>query len=220
MAMTEQQWLASDDLYIMLWFLKGKDSDRKMRLFATSCCRRVWRRLTDQRSRNAIETAERYIEGEVNDLERETSRRDAKAAMLAVTDLQEDPAWALRGELIALTLAERVTASLLMWLFNENAQKQNPTGENNQKKVQADLLRDLFGPLLFRRISFKRAWRTANVASLAQSIYTDRAFDRLPILADALEDAGCDNADILNHCRQPGEHVRGCWVVDLVLGKS
>jgi hypothetical protein len=55
---------------------------------------------------------------------------------------------------------------------------------------------------------------------LAQSIYTDRAFDRMPILADALEDAGCDNADILNHCRQPGEHVRGCWAVDLILGKK
>jgi hypothetical protein len=63
-------------------------------------------------------------------------------------------------------------------------------------------------------------WRTSNVTALAQAIYCDRAFDRLPILADALEDAGCDNADILNHCRQPGEHVRGCWVVDLVLGKG
>ena len=63
-------------------------------------------------------------------------------------------------------------------------------------------------------------WRTSNVTALAQAIYDDRAFDRLPILADALEDAGCTDADILNHCRQPGEHVRGCWVVDLVLGKE
>jgi hypothetical protein len=60
---------------------------------------------------------------------------------------------------------------------------------------------------------------TATVVSLAQSIYDDRAIDRLPILADALEDAGCDNAEILNHCRQPGEHVRGCWPVDLLLDK-
>ena len=48
----------------------------------------------------------------------------------------------------------------------------------------------------------------------------DRAFDRLPVLADALQDAGCDNADILTHCRSGGEHVRGCWVLDLLLGKS
>ncbi len=64
-----------------------------------------------------------------------------------------------------------------------------------------------------------RTWLTANVQAVAQAIYDERAFDRLPILADALEDAGCDNADILNHCRQPGEHVRGCWAVDLVLQK-
>ena len=55
---------------------------------------------------------------------------------------------------------------------------------------------------------------------MAQSIYDARAFDRLPLLADALEDAGCADADILSHCRTPGEHVRGCWVVDLLLGKS
>jgi hypothetical protein len=68
---------------------------------------------------------------------------------------------------------------------------------------------------------FNAAWRTSNAVTLAQSIYADRAFDRMPILAaDALEDACCDNADILNHCRKPGEHVRGCWVVDLVLAKD
>jgi hypothetical protein len=64
------------------------------------------------------------------------------------------------------------------------------------------------------------AWRTANVTALAQAIYDERAFDRLPSLADALEDAGCDNQDILQHCRSGGEHVRGCWVVDLLLGKE
>ena len=85
--------------------------------------------------------------------------------------------------------------------------------------AQADLLRCIFGNP-FRPVTLNPSWRTSNVVGLAQSIYADRAFDRLPILADALEDAGCDNADILNHCRQPGEHVRGCWVVDLVLGKE
>ena len=64
------------------------------------------------------------------------------------------------------------------------------------------------------------AWNDATVVKLAQGIYDDRAFERLPVLADALEDAGCDNADILAHCRGPGPHVRGCWVVDLLLGKS
>jgi len=63
-------------------------------------------------------------------------------------------------------------------------------------------------------------WKSSTVLDLARAMETDGAFDRLPILADALEDAGCDQADILEHCRGPGPHVRGCWVVDLILGKS
>jgi len=63
-------------------------------------------------------------------------------------------------------------------------------------------------------------WNDGIVLKLAQAIYGDRAFDRMPVLADALEEAGCDNADILAHCRERGDHVRGCWVVDLLLGKS
>jgi hypothetical protein len=72
----------------------------------------------------------------------------------------------------------------------------------------------------FRPVAADSRWLTSTVVSLAQAIYDDRLFDRLPILADALEDAGCDNADILTHCRGDGSHVRGCWVVDLILGKE
>jgi hypothetical protein len=64
------------------------------------------------------------------------------------------------------------------------------------------------------------AWDDGTVRRIAQVIYDERAFDRLPVLADALEDAGCDDADLLAHCRGPGPHVRGCWVVDLLLGKQ
>ncbi|MBL8793030.1 MAG: hypothetical protein JNM56_03935 [Planctomycetia bacterium] len=85
--------------------------------------------------------------------------------------------------------------------------------------TQCNLIRDLFGNP-FRPVSVHPAWLTSTVTSLAQGIYDERTFDCLPILADALEDAGCDNADILNHCRQPGEHVRGCWVLDLLLAKE
>jgi hypothetical protein len=81
------------------------------------------------------------------------------------------------------------------------------------------MLRCIFGNP-FRPVVLDSRWITPTVEQLAKPIYADGAFDRLPILADALEDAGCDNADILNHCRQPAEHARGCWVVDLILGKS
>ncbi|MBL8795184.1 MAG: hypothetical protein JNM56_14865 [Planctomycetia bacterium] len=84
---------------------------------------------------------------------------------------------------------------------------------------QSCLLRDILGNP-FRPVTVDPTWRTSTVVSLAQGIYDERAFDRLPILADALEDSGCTNADMLNHCRQPGEHVRGCWVLDLILSKD
>lgn len=72
----------------------------------------------------------------------------------------------------------------------------------------------------FRPVTFAPSWRSETGVSLASGIYAERAFDRLPILADALEEAGCDHADALSHCRGPGPHARGCWVVDGVLGKS
>jgi hypothetical protein len=92
-----------------------------------------------------------------------------------------------------------------------------------EKRIQAHLLRDVVGnpfrppPALALSV---REWNENTPRRIAQTIYEERAFDRLPILADALEDAGCDNVDILAHCRGPGPHVRGCWVVDLILGKQ
>jgi hypothetical protein len=90
-----------------------------------------------------------------------------------------------------------------------------------EQAIQCDLLRDIFAPFAVAAVHPScLAWNGNTIPKIAQGIYEDRAFDRLPILADALEDACCDNADILAHCRSGGEHVRGCWVVDLLLGKS
>jgi hypothetical protein len=88
-----------------------------------------------------------------------------------------------------------------------------------ERLLQCDLLRCIFGNP-FRPVSFDPAWITETAVALAAGIYADRALDRLPILADALEDAGCDHPDVLSHCRGPGAHARGCWVVDGVLGRS
>jgi hypothetical protein len=87
---------------------------------------------------------------------------------------------------------------------------------------QAAFLRDLFGNP-FRPVPVDPAWlawERGTIPKLAEEIYEERAFDRLPVLADALEDSGCTNPDILSHLRGPGPHVRGCWVLDLLLGKS
>jgi hypothetical protein len=83
--------------------------------------------------------------------------------------------------------------------------------------VKAQVIRCVAGNP-FRAPAFDPSWRTSTVLALAEGIHADRAFDRLPILADALEDAGCDNHHVLDHCRRDWSHARGCWVVDLVLG--
>jgi hypothetical protein len=83
---------------------------------------------------------------------------------------------------------------------------------------QAHLLRELFGNP-FRPPAFELRWRTSDVRDLTRAIYEDKAFERLPILGDALMDAGCEDENIIGHCRGPGPHVRGCWVVDQILSK-
>jgi hypothetical protein len=83
----------------------------------------------------------------------------------------------------------------------------------------AKLFREIVGNP-FRIVTFDPAWRSTTAIGLAESMYTARDFAAMPILADALEEAGCDHPDVLAHCRGPGPHVRGCWLVDLVLGKS
>jgi hypothetical protein len=89
-----------------------------------------------------------------------------------------------------------------------------------QERLNVAWLRDIFGNP-FRPVAFEPAWRSDTAVSLAMGMYESRDFGPMPILADALQDAGCEHVDILTHCRDPnGTHVRGCWVVDLVLGKG
>lgn len=85
-------------------------------------------------------------------------------------------------------------------------------------QMTAHLLRDIFNP--FRPVALNPAWLSSTVVSIAAGVYDDRAFDRLPILADALQDAGCEDAGLLDHLRGDGPHVRGCWALDLILGKG
>jgi len=90
--------------------------------------------------------------------------------------------------------------------------------EREQEVIQADLIRDIFGYPTRKPVPFDPAWRTDTAVALANGIYEQQAFDRMPILADALQDAGCEDEVVLAHCRADGRHVRGCWVLDLVLG--
>jgi hypothetical protein len=206
-AMTEQEWLACADPQQMLEFLRGQASDRKLRLFAVACSRRVWS-LIDAQGRNAVEIAEKFADGLAGPDE-------MRAARLACQGAGGQAAWyaaATNPEIAARNAARSAQAGAA-----NNAQLGTDTSE---LLAQADLLRDIFGPLPFRAIDFDRSWLTTTVKALAQTIYTDRAFERYPILADEIEKAGCANPEILSHCCGPGPHVRGCWALDLVLGKE
>jgi hypothetical protein len=104
-----------------------------------------------------------------------------------------------------------------LWLARRTVLRYKAT--DAELAANADLLRDIFGNP-FRPVAFAPEWRTDTAIALARTMYESREFSAMPILADALQDAGCDSDDVLSHCREPGDHVRGCWVVDLVLGRE
>ncbi len=221
--MTEAEWLASKNPEPVLQFVEHNGSNRKLRLFSVACCRMMWHLLSDVRSRSAVELAERFADDFASEQERSDIHRtlDAEtdynperdavglAFATATQAIQANSSWAAQATAAYTVLA--LTAHL-NW-------SQASDAEQELKNVQAELLREIIGNP-FRQTIFNPSWLTSTVLSLANGIYNDKAFDRMPILADALQDAGCDNEDVLNHCRQPGEHVRGCWVVDLLTGRK
>jgi hypothetical protein len=231
--MTEAEWLACTDPQKMLEFLRGRASDRKLRLFAAACCRRIWLLLTDERSRRAVEIAERYADGQASDAEVDAAYEAAFAVFKAAKDCDS-----YYGVTNSTKQAASFAAAWTLhpapdddfpWFVAWSAadgRRLTPTGSGiTEHDAQHHLLRDLFRP-----VTLDPAWLTwhgGTVPALAQAIYDDRHLPsghldhhRLAILADALEDAGCTDQDILVHCRGPGPHVRGCWVIDSLLGKT
>jgi hypothetical protein len=115
---------------------------------------------------------------------------------------------------------ESLVAYRYTQVWENRADRRAANGARHEERAaRAGILRDIFGNP-FRPVAFSPEWRTDTAVSLAKQMYESREFSAMPILADALQDAGCDNDDMLDHCRGPGPHVRGCWVVDLVLGKN
>jgi hypothetical protein len=177
-----------------------------LRLLACAFCRRHWDALPDRRSHLAVEVGERLIDGGATEEER-------RAAFAAAEAVRNSTAYG--------SSAQRWAACAVYCVDPNPSWNPAPTETFTEEEL-TNLYRELCGNP-FRSIALSYAWLAWNdstIPKIAQAIYEERAFDRMPILADALEDAGCDNADILRHCREPGEHVRGCWVVDLLLGKE
>jgi hypothetical protein len=220
--MDEVGWEACTDPETMLPLLV-EAGERKLRLLTCACLRRLWPLLPDGPSRQAVEVGEAWADGLAG-------RQDLDAAFDAAVDFgvvpAEDPA-------LPQAAAEAVQGAAAV--FPDYGAALHAAGEwaarqgrgNEERATLARLVRCVFGPLPFRGVARDPAWLTAEVLSLAQAAYEERALPsgglepaRLALLADALEDAGCADAHVLRYLRGPGPHVRGCWPVDLILGKS
>lgn len=205
---------------------------RKFFLAGAACVRRIWHLLNGAESRAAVEAAERYADGEISqeellaiqkpasDFHRRWHEGDPRfMAAIAASRLSHD----LRQNqgLAEHTMYAPVDASKAVALLNGVSEGSEVwyAKEQAEMRVQAEIYRCVMGNP-FRPMELKPMWQTPKIIHLGSAIYADRAFERLPLLADALEEAGCTNADMLVHCRSKGPHARGCWVIDLLLGRE
>jgi hypothetical protein len=234
---SERSWLSNTTPQALLAVLHGKRMPRLRRLFAAACCRGVLDAIIDQECRLAIEVAERYADGlasredldeayraaqEIAQNRFTLSQRALRAARTATWDV-----WRLAyaAQLsCAPTQPDRASALIL-----ERAPHLGHEYEKQTRKAHCDLIRDIFGNP-FRVVEISPSllqWDQATIPKLAQAAYDRRALPsgtldaaHLGILADALEEAGCTDDTILSHCRAGGEHVRGCWLIDLLRGRG
>jgi hypothetical protein len=237
---TEAEWLASSSVEEMMDVLVDLARSRRQpfphrafRLFACACCRRVWHLLGDERSRAAVGVSEQYADGRAT---RSAQGRAFRAAEEVVGTLKSSGR-GNRAPYLAATMAmwaaadsiqdavgfTSETSEALAGHLAQKAGQLRAAARAAEERRQCDLLRCLAGNPFRPPPALDPTWLAWNdraVPRLAQTIYEECTFDRLPVLADALEEAGCTDAQVLEHARRPGEHARGCWVVDWVLEKK
>ena len=208
---TEQDWLNSADLEEMSRVLDESNyNSRRWQLFACACCWRILPML-DERSRKAVAIAERHAEGLADAEEVEDARHLAHSAVLTI--------WqpGTSASLASAAMAAHYAIVLPQRSYHYAA-RATGSGEEAERQVQADLLRDVFANP-YRAVHLDPVWRTPTILAIAADIYQNDTFAELPVLGDALEDAGCDDPIILGHARHTCPHVRGCWLVDGLLAK-
>ena len=225
--MTEAEWNACADPQLMLEFLRGRAGDRKVRLFGCACCRRIWRLLPDEANRDLVAAVEDRPEGAFDDPELyeaicASSRREYEL-------LKDHAFWA--AKYLGRTFYKFTPLSCVAEVCRRAALRVSAgLAGGGEGAAQAVLLREVFGnpfrppPAIAPAVL---AWEGGTVVNLARLAYEERQLpsgeldpQRLAVLADALEEAGCMDDAVLGHLRGPGPHVRGCFAVDWILGKS
>ena len=236
--MTEEQWLASDDPEQMLASLQGRASERKLRLFLVGCARRVLPASPDGDTVEALAVAERFADGAESRQRLAQARAALKVsrrsrvhpeAPLDTGHISSVPAWHAAREEVG-PAAAREGASCCAWSTSLGPSYGGPlvgvTVPTHEFAAQAALLRDIFGNP-YRPVRVPPAGQLPEVVALARAAYEQRGLpdgtlaDRLLAdVAQALVEAGCRDADVLNHFYRSAYHVRGCWLIDLLLGKE
>lgn len=207
--MNDNPWPSTDHPDLLLHFLLPLDGNpRKYRLFACACCHRIWHLLKHELSRQALKTCEDFADGLTGAIQLERALREA--AMV--------PGWA--SVAVANSAVDQIHLSAAAAAQAARVAEGDPHWQSQHHR-HCELLHCIFGHIYHSQKidpSWLR-WNDQCVYKIAQGIYAERRFDDMPILGDALEDAGCDDEAILGHCRENTLHARGCWVVDLILAK-
>jgi hypothetical protein len=216
LAMTEAEWLRCEDPHRLIDQLGPDFSRRKLRHFVCLCVRHQLSGPVDEWVSDVFAFAERLADDQVR------IEPDEWAAVRRSIDDRSPPSLESRRRAPRglIRLLYELPATVGEDIYDEAHEVVVHLKDDRvDVAVPLGLLRDIFGNP-YRPVSVDPSWLTSTVLALAEGIYADRAFDRLPILADALQDAGCDNHDVLDHCRGDGPHVKGCWVVDLLTGRT
>jgi hypothetical protein len=226
--MTPDEWRTCADLDAMLTFARrrGHFSQRKRRLFACGCCQRLGPLLPEVH-RRALAVAEQFADGLVSQTELGRAWSSASTDTVTRSSHAAWAAWATAGDPRDALLTQTLLSNISLYAANAFANQplracavdpRTAPAWHVERARHRDLLRDVVNP--FRTAKLDPTHSPPLVTAIAATIYEERRFEELPILADALEEANWDHADLLAHCREPGEHIRGCWAVDVLLARQ
>ena len=246
--MTESDWLSTDSPLRMFRYVRARLSARKLQLLACGCCRLFDGMFSDDQ-RQALAAVERHVDGLAEQDEYVAAcaqfGRDhmghlvptPTGAVSVSTGVSPTAALAFALQSVISTPADDGLHRVLDWAAATASRSVGPgqhrTATQSANRNMCEVFREIVGNPFLERATAGPEWSAAGgraapwmlrvsetARGIARGVQAEQAFDRLPILADALEDDGCADAELLSHLRYHSHHLRGCWAVDLVLGKS
>lgn len=215
--MTEKDWLDCTTPGDLLAWLHGRVSDRKLRLFSCACCRLVWDQL-EEKSKKAVLVAEKYVDRQATLPELQTARAEAQSIF------DEEPT---APSLAAATVAGPLDPEKLILIASCTAIIDNKSPAKvaqvwlERRKLQCDFIREVIGNPFNQQEPGEEilTWADGFVVRVANTIYWENRFDEMEMLAEALAQAGCQNETLMEHAKAKGSHIRGCWLLDMLLKK-